>query len=176
MSGKLRLAEFLAALSLATDLSMGQPLEQALRTCLIALALGQRLGLGPDDLSDAYYVALLRFLGCAADAHEFAALVGGDDLAVRAAIAPVLGGPPSEFASTVMPKIGAGHNPLVRAGLGFGMMREGGERGHEGVRAHCELSEHLAIRLGLTPGVRAGLQAAFEQWNEQGLPNGWMRD
>jgi hypothetical protein len=123
-----------------------------------------------------YYVALLRFLSCTADAHEFAALVGGDDFAVRAAIAPVLDGPPSEFASTVMPKIGAGHNPLVRAGLVFGMMREGGERGHEGVRAHCELSEHLAIRLGLTPGVRAGLQAAFEQWNGQGLPNGWMRD
>src|SRR5207249_7598038 len=46
-------------------------------------------------------------------------------------------------------------------------------RAREGIRAHCELSEHLAIRLGLTPGVRAGLQAAFEQWNGQGLPNGW---
>src|SRR5438876_1295051 len=125
---RLRLAEFLAALSLATDLGMGQPLEQALRTCLIALTLGQRLGLGPDDLSDVYYVALLRFLGCTADAHEFAELVGGDDIAVRAAVAPVLGGPPSEFASGVMPRIGAGHNPLVRAGLVLGMMRVGKER------------------------------------------------
>ena len=80
MSENLRLAEFLAALSLATDLGMGQPLEQALRTCLIALSLGDRLGLGPDDLSDVYYVALLRFLGCTADAHEFAELVGGDDI------------------------------------------------------------------------------------------------
>src|SRR5260370_1246062 len=56
----LRLAEFLAALSLATDLGMGQPLEQALCTCLLALALGERMGLGADDLSDVYYVALLR--------------------------------------------------------------------------------------------------------------------
>ena len=173
MAENLRLAEFLAALSLATDLGMGQPLEQALRTCLIALALGRRLGLGPDDLSDVYYVALLRFLGCTADAHEFAELVGGDDIAARAAVAPVLGGPPSEFASGVMPRIGAGHNPLVRAGLVLGMMRVGKERAREGIRAHCELSEQLAIRLGMTPGVRAGLQAAFEQWNGQGLPNGW---
>ena len=78
MPESLRLAEFLAALSLATDLGMGQPLEQALRTCLIALALGERLGLGPDDLSDIYYFALLRFLGCTADAHEFAERVGSE--------------------------------------------------------------------------------------------------
>jgi len=169
----LRLAEFLAALSLATDLGMGQPLEQALRTCLIALALGERLGLGPDDLSDVYYVALLRFLGCTADAHDFAELVGGDDIGLRAAIAPVLGAPPSEFASAVLPKIGAGQNPLVRAGLVLGMIRAGKERAREGVRAHCELSEHLALRLGLGAGVRTGLQAAFEHWNGQGLPNGW---
>jgi HD-GYP domain-containing protein (c-di-GMP phosphodiesterase class II)/DNA-binding CsgD family transcriptional regulator len=173
MAEGLRLAEFLAALSLATDLGMGQPLEQALRTCLIALALGDRLGLPPDDLSDVYYVALLRFLGCTADAHEFAEMVGGDDIAVRAAVAPVLGGSPSEFAASVMPKVGAGHNPLVRAGLVLGMMRTGKDRAREGIRAHCELSERLAIRLGLTPGVRAGLQAAFEQWNGEGLPNAW---
>ncbi len=173
MAESLRLAEFLAALSLATDLGMGQPLEQALRTCLIALELGRRLGLGPNDLSDVYYVALLRFLGCTADAHEFAEMVGGDDIGLRAAIAPVLGGSPAEFAAGVMPNIGAGHNPLVRAGLVLGMMRGGKELAREGIRAHCELSEHLAIRLDLTPGVRAGLQAAFEQWNGEGLPNGW---
>ena len=172
-SSDLRLAEFLAALSLATDLGMGQPLEQALRTCLIALALGERLGLRQEDLSDVYYVALLRFLGCTADAHEFAELVGGDDIGLRAAIAPVLGGPPAEFASVVMPKIGAGQNPFVRAGLVLGMRRGGKERVREGVRAHCELGDHLAQRLGLGAGVRAGLQAAFEQWNGEGLPNGW---
>ena len=172
MADGLRLAELLAALSLATDLGVGQPLEQALRTCLIALELGERLGLGRDDLADVYYVALLRFLGCTADAHEFAELVGGDDIGLRAAIAPVAAGPPAEFASSVMPKIGAGHGPLRRAGLVLGMMRSGKEQIRDGLRAHCELGERLAQRLGLTAGVRAGLQAAFEQWNGQGLPNG----
>jgi HD-GYP domain-containing protein (c-di-GMP phosphodiesterase class II) len=168
----LRLVELLAALSLATDLGMGQPLEQALRTSLIALELGGRLGLRSDELSDVYYVALLRFLGCTADAHEFAQIVGGDDIAVRAAIAPVLGGPPGEFVSGVMPRIGAGSGPIRRAQLMFGMMRTGKNRIRDGVRAHCELGERLAQRLGLTVGVRAGLQAAFEQWNGQGFPNG----
>jgi hypothetical protein len=45
MSEDLRLAEPVAGLSLATDLGMGQRLEQALGTCLIGLALSERLEL-----------------------------------------------------------------------------------------------------------------------------------
>jgi hypothetical protein len=110
----------------------------------------------------------LRFLGCTADAHEFAALVGGDDIGLRAAIAPVAAGPPAEFASSVMPKIGAGHGALRRPGLVLGMMRTCKEQIREGLRAGRALSP--AARPDA--GVRAGLQAAFEQWNGQGLPNG----
>lgn len=169
---RLRLAELVGALSLATDLGMGQPLEQALRTCLIGLAIGERLGLDAEELSDVYYVALLRFLGCTADAHEMAALVGGDDIAIRAAIAPVMGGPAREFASGVMPKVGRGQPPLRRMRLVAGMMTAGRDQIRAGVEAHCELAENLASRLGLPSGVRAGLAAAFEQWSGQGFPKG----
>ncbi len=162
----------MAALSLATDVGMGQPLEQALRTCLIALGLGERIGLHGEDLCDVYYVALLRFLGCTADAHEAAEMVGGDEIAMRAAIAPVLGGKPGEFVSHVMPRVGAGQGPVRRARLVAGMITSGQRRAREGVRAHCELGENLAQRLGLAAGVRAGLGAAFELWNGDGFPNG----
>src|SRR5216684_2716558 len=147
-------------------------MEQALRTCLIAVSLGDRLGLSRDELSEVYYVALLRFLGCTADAHEFAAMVGGDDISIRAAIAPVLGGTPSEFASQVMPKVGAGHGPVRRARLVAGMISGGVRQGREGVRAACELAENLAARIGLPPGVQRGLASAFETWNGGGFPDG----
>src|SRR6266516_2878881 len=42
---RLRLAELVAALSIATDLGLGQPMAHALRTCLIAISLGRALGL-----------------------------------------------------------------------------------------------------------------------------------
>jgi hypothetical protein len=77
MSEGLRPTELIAALSLATDLGVGQPLEQALRTCLIALVLGDRLGLSEEERSEVYYVALLRFVGCTADASEMAQMAGG---------------------------------------------------------------------------------------------------
>jgi HD-GYP domain-containing protein (c-di-GMP phosphodiesterase class II) len=169
---RLRLAELMAALSLATDLGMGQPLEQAIRTCLMAIALGERLGLSREELSEVYYVALLRFLGCTADAHEFAAMVGGDDISIRAAIAPVLGGTQIDFASQVMPKVGTGHGPLRRVRLLAGMLSSGARQGREGVRAACELAENLALRIGLPPGVRRGLASALETWNGTGFPDG----
>jgi hypothetical protein len=63
-----RLAEIVAALSLATDLGMGQPMEFALRTCVLAVRLGDVLGLDERELRDIYYVALLRSAGCTAEA------------------------------------------------------------------------------------------------------------
>jgi HD-GYP domain-containing protein (c-di-GMP phosphodiesterase class II) len=172
MSDRLRLAELAAALSLATDLGMGQPLEQAVRTCLVAVELGTRTGLSGAELSQVYYVALLRFLGCTADAHETARMTGGDEIAFRAAVAPVLGGPPRQFATRVLPTVGRGHRPLGRAALVAGMMTAGKRRLREGLRAHCEVAESLAARLDLPMAVRAGLAAAFEQWNGTGLPDG----
>lgn len=50
VAGGLRLAELMAAISLATDLGMGPPLEQALRTCLIALRLAKLADLPVDEL------------------------------------------------------------------------------------------------------------------------------
>ena len=171
MPETLRLAELMAALSLATDLGMGQPLEQALRTGLVALGLAERLGVRGEELSEVYYVALLRFLGCTADAHEIAQMAGGDDMALRAAVAPVMGGAQREFAGQVMPVLGAGQPPLRRARLVAGMMRNGQQRAREGVRADCEMAERLAGRLGLPPGVQRALGMAFEQWNGRGMPN-----
>ena len=173
---RIRLAELMAALSLATDLGMGQPLEQALRTCLIALDLGERLGVTAEEQSDVFYTALLRFVGCTADAHEFAWLAGGDDIALRAAIAPVLGASPREFAATVIPGIGAGHGPLQRVQLAARMMTSGKATARAGVIAGCEVAESLAIRLDLSEGVRAALAAGLEQWNGGGLPRGIAGD
>src|SRR5690348_16933216 len=79
----LRLADLLAALSLATDLGMGLPHETALRVCLLATRLARRMGLHEHQVTDVYFVALLRFVGCTSFAHEESVIFGGDDIALR---------------------------------------------------------------------------------------------
>src|SRR5260370_5837929 len=80
-TAELRLAELMAAISLATDLQHGYPLETGLRRTLLAVGLARELGLEGQDLSDVYYTALLEQLGCTGGAHELAAFFGGDEIA-----------------------------------------------------------------------------------------------
>src|SRR5919204_3411308 len=66
----IRAAELVGALSLATDLGTGQPLEHALRTAVLAVRLGELAGASAEDLADTYYVALLHASGCTSNGHE----------------------------------------------------------------------------------------------------------
>ena len=80
----IRAAELVAALSIATDLGTGQPLEHALRTAVLAVRIGELAGASSGDLSDTYYVALLHASGCTSNGHEATQLFG-DDITHRAA-------------------------------------------------------------------------------------------
>jgi len=53
--GRPRRAELLAALSLAIDLGLGQPLEPMLRSCLIAMKLADLVGADTVERDTAYY-------------------------------------------------------------------------------------------------------------------------
>jgi hypothetical protein len=57
-------------LSLGADLGLGQPVEHAMRQCLIALRLAERLGVDESDRRVIYYNGLLAWVGCHVDAYE----------------------------------------------------------------------------------------------------------
>lgn len=65
-TAELRLADLISALSQVTDLGMGQPPEDAIRSCLLATSLARRMDLGEGDLCDVYYASLLQHVGCTA--------------------------------------------------------------------------------------------------------------
>jgi hypothetical protein len=84
LSSGVRSGELFAALSLATDLGTGQPVEHGLRTCLLAVEIAALGGVEGEELEDVYYLGLLHSIGCTADAPESARLFG-DDVAPKAA-------------------------------------------------------------------------------------------
>lgn len=59
-TSEIRLAELVAALSIATDLGMGQPMEYVLRSCVLSVRLGETLGLSLSEQGNAIYVPLHR--------------------------------------------------------------------------------------------------------------------
>ena len=88
----LRLAEAAAALSLTTDLAMGQSLEHGLRTALLALRTAQAMGLPEDDQVAVFYTGVLHFAGCTAESSVDAGFFG-DELAAPADDGGVSGSP-----------------------------------------------------------------------------------
>jgi HD-GYP domain-containing protein (c-di-GMP phosphodiesterase class II) len=168
-AGPLRLAELVAALSLATDLGTGQPLEHALRTCLLSLELARRSGVAVDQLAEVYYLALLRFVGCTADAADTAAETGGDDIAFIATMGPAwMGSQPEQLRAMV--RATGPELPLPRrVGRLAAMLtdRDGAERA---ISAHCEAAQLLSTRLGVGGGVTTALGLAFERWDGKGIP------
>lgn len=131
-----RLAELIAALSLATDLGMGQPVEHALRTCLLALRLGGRLGLTVDELGELYYVALLRRIGCTSDSHELG-LLFGDDLAAHARLFILDFVRPLDVAVDMLRYGGAGRPVWDRIRTVAGALAAGSQVPGEFFRASC---------------------------------------
>jgi hypothetical protein len=100
----IRLAELLAALSLATDLAMAFPPEMALRTCLLGVQVGRELGLQEQQLGEVFYVTLLRHVGGTAFSHEEGALVG-DDNGIRRDFTGIDRSQPAEVAATALRRL-----------------------------------------------------------------------
>jgi HD-GYP domain-containing protein (c-di-GMP phosphodiesterase class II) len=170
-AGQLRLVELLGAISLATDLGTGQPPFHGVRTSVLAVAVGRELGLDDAAVADVQQVALLRFLGCTADASQAAVMTGGDDVAFLAAMAPVVMGARPEMARRLVGAVGAGQPALRRTALVAGALSDpGGAR--RSLSAHCEVAAMLAGRLGAGPAVTQALAHGYERWDGAGFPNG----
>ena len=171
----LRLTELLASVSLATDLGTGQPLGHALRTCTIATALAEAMGCGSDDVRTVHQFALLRFLGCTSDAAETAAMVGGDERAYNAAMAPVVMGSGREMLGRHVRSVAPGQPRMRRLRLVARGLADpkGGERS---LSSHCEVAAMLAGRVGLAQPVVDALAHAYERWDGKGYPDGLEGD
>jgi putative nucleotidyltransferase with HDIG domain len=162
-------AELLAALALATDLGTGQPLEHALRTCLVANAMAERAEVGEDERGVVHLLALLHAIGCTSDAHE-AARDWGDDLRPRERYSVIDAAKPGQLITFIWEA--SGGNP-VRFARG---MAAGPRRPRAGLAAHCEVGRSLASTLSLPEAVLDGLGFVFERWDGKGFPAGVAGD
>ncbi len=164
-----RAAEMIGAMSIATDLGTGQPLEHALRTAILAVRLGELAGLTPRELVDAYYISLLHSIGCTSDATEQTELFG-DDIEPRAKFALVDGGNFDELGAFLMDVVGQGRPPEVREGMVAHALEHRVEIARSVFALHCEVAQRFAAWLGFGPGVVSNLAHVFERWDGNGFP------
>ena len=165
----IRAAEVIGALSLATDLGTGQPLEHAMRSAVLAVRLGELAGASQQELADTYYVALLHASGCTSNGHEAAQLFG-DDIEHRAAFFLVDTTNPAEVLAFYKAYVGAGRSPDVRAAMLEDAIANAAPRGRASFSMMCEVAQRFAGWLDLDPNVQVALEYVFARWDGRGFP------
>jgi HD-GYP domain-containing protein (c-di-GMP phosphodiesterase class II) len=163
-----RLAELVATLSLVADLGLGQPMEHVLRQARIALRLADAAGLSDADRAATYYVALLAWVGCAADTSDLARMFGDETEMYAGTYEHDMAG--LSGALFFGSHLGAGRGPVERAGMLGAFAATGGRPVKNVMRSHCTIAAQLAVRLGLGDDVRRPLLQAFERWDGKGVP------
>ena len=166
----IRAAEVVGALSLATDLGTGQPLEHALRTAVLAVRLGELAGASAQELFDTYYVALLHASGCTSNGHEAAQLFG-DDIAHRAAFFLIDPINSAEVLAFYRANVGVGREPEVRDALIEDAIANAAPRARESFATMCEVAQRFAGWLDLGSSIQAALEYVFARWDGRGFPN-----
>jgi HD-GYP domain-containing protein (c-di-GMP phosphodiesterase class II)/DNA-binding CsgD family transcriptional regulator len=158
-----------AALSLAQDNAFGQPLESQLRSCLLATWICEAAGFAAQVRETAYWVALLRYVGCTGHAHEVAT-VFGDEIAIRAQTLIHDAANPAEVMHDVIEFATAGRDPDERDAIVKMIHETAREWAVYNFSSGCEVADMLVERLDLHADVREALRFTFERWNGNGYP------
>ena len=163
---RVRTAEVIAALSLATDLAVGVPLEHGLEGTLAAMRLCERLGVDADTASETYYACMLLHVGCTADAEVEAEVIGGE---LHAELLPVLFGSRSEGLRALIRAIADPDRPVPVRLLQTVRRMPAAARSHpQHLVAICEVGQMLGERLGLPPNMQPLFAALTERWDGSG--------
>lgn len=161
----LRLAELLAAVSLATDLADDAPFESALGEALTALELARLAGLSGDDLTDVYYLAFLYHLGCTAAADRQARVGAGDDVSSRRWFSEADYTDRGQLLRLAATRVAREWGPLARAQAVAALLTAPRNSIPDAFAAICEVGARLGERLGVGPRVTEALQHAYARWD-----------
>lgn len=169
-SSGVRLSEIVAAISLAADLGLGQPMEHVLRSCLIADRFAELAEVSREDREATYWVTLLVTTGCTGVSFELAR-VFGDDIQLRAGFHHMGMSAVSQL-GYFLGRAGSGRSGFARTKVRADLLRTRMRAVEDSLDAHCHVSGRLGDRIGLGPAVTDALAQTFARWDGKGLPRG----
>ncbi len=163
---RVRTAELIGALCLATDLGMGFPFEHGLQETLIAMRLAARLGVERETCAETYYTSLLSHAGCTAEAHVAAEVFGGS---LTANFNPLMYGSMRDvFLGLLHALPDEDVSGLTRAGQTARRLPRMVRSTRPALTASCEVAGMLAEQTGAPAAVPGLLAYLTERWDGHG--------
>jgi HD-GYP domain-containing protein (c-di-GMP phosphodiesterase class II) len=167
---RVRVAEIVGVLSMAAEAGTSGAVsaDQGPRAAILAVRIARDLRLDESIAADAYYVALLKYIGCVGDS-DIAAEVLGDEVEFGRLLDGVDFGDPSVLLPAVL-KLrwrglgeGSGLFAVAKTLVNLPKMASAG-------KTHCELAQMLARELSMPESVERAVTQGFERWNGKGHP------
>lgn len=165
------IAELLAALSHALDLTEGAPAGHTLRSCMIAMRLADDIGLSADDRTALYYAMLLKDAGCSSNAARITALFGADDQVVKPRMKIVDANQRVRLAIETFRAAGGNRGLRNRLRYFLGIARTSGAT-RELIAIRCERGANIARQMGFPEATCSAIRSLDEHWNGNGHPEG----
>ncbi|MEG3614024.1 HD domain-containing phosphohydrolase [Isoptericola haloaureus] len=161
-----RAAEVAAALCLATDLGMGFPWAHGLEATAATMRLCDVAGVDDAVRRQAYYLSLLAYAGCAADATVKAGIFGGP---ITESIVDVIWGSRREQRGVMLRSLpDPGASVPVVVGQTVARLPRAAAYEPREYLALCEVAQHLTRHLGLG-GVAEDLHHLTDRWDGTGV-------
>ncbi|MEO5656566.1 MAG: HD domain-containing phosphohydrolase [Nitrospiria bacterium] len=168
----MKLSEVMSALSYALDITEGQPMGHAARSCLLGMRLAMEIGVPPDRQSALFYGLLLKDAGCSSNAARMSSLFAADDRRLKRDTKTIdwshLGHSLIYVACHALP-----HGSILERAvkiLGIGL--RGPRVAKELVEIRCERGADIARMLDFPEETAEAIRALDEHWDGRGHPRG----
>jgi len=164
------LAEILASLNCALDLTSGQVPGHAERTCLIGIRLGAAVGLSADEMQSLYHALLMKDAGCSSNAARMFEIYGSDDIEAKYASKII------DWSNIVEAvKYAAAHtlpegSLLARANKMLKLAGVGNV-GDQLMQSRCSRGAQIALSLGFGEAAADCIKYLDEHWDGHGAPH-----
>lgn len=167
----IRLSDIVSALSAALDLTEGQPMGHAVRSCLVGMRIAEEMQLSEQDSSDLYYALLLKDAGCSTNSARMHQILGSDDIRAKREVKfedwtrPSLSG-----LRYLMRNVLPGRSALRRFVKSITLGAEQKRNNAEVIGARCERGADIARKIGFSENTAQAIRSLDEHWSGAGYP------
>jgi putative nucleotidyltransferase with HDIG domain len=171
-----KLSTVLSAMSYALDLTEGQPLGHASRSCLIGMRIAEELRLSADERSDLFYALLMKDAGCSSNAARVSQLFGGDDQDAKRGLWERDWRKWGEKIKYALEYTEPDGSLIERASRFVTLAVAGPSSQRELFEIRCDRGANIARALGVSEPTAVAIRCMDEHWDGGGYPEGMCRD
>jgi len=171
-----KLSDVLSAMSYALDLTEGQPLGHAARSCLIGMRLGEELRLSADERSDLFYALLMKDAGCSSNSARVSQLFGGNDQDAKRGLWERDWRNWSEKIAYALEYTEPDGTLLERVRRFAALAIAGPSSQRELFEIRCDRGANIARALGVSEATAVAIRSMDEHWDGGGYPEGLRRE